>query len=202
VRFGNILTGKEEGEMEKLEIKLVGTRPVILHNGRLANPIDKHTKFLKSLTGKRKKTDDDLVRIMFAEARAGAYETEENFLGMPTVNVYGCIFEAAKAFKLGKMTKLALRYEEKVEPLLVNGEKVDVEGFTNDIKNIDYRAVCVSRARIMRSRPIVRNWSTTHTFELNDKIMDKREFVNILERAGLMGVCDMRPTYGTFKVEV
>lgn len=188
--------------MKKVQIKLVGTRPVILHNGRMANPIDPYTKILKGLTGKRKKTDEDLIDIMRAEARAGVYETEDGFLAMPTGNVYSCIFESAKAFKLGKIIKLSFRYEEKNELLLVKGKKVKADVFLTDGKNIDYRLVKVSQARIMRARPIVRDWETTHTFELDDTLLDKRELIPIINRMGMVGICDMRPTYGTFKVEV
>lgn len=188
--------------MLPLKTRLTSTRPTLLHNGRLANPIDPYTKALKSLTSKRKKTDEDLIDIMRLEARAGAYETKDGFLAMPTGNVYGCFFEAAKAFKLGKMIKLALRYEDKAELLLVGGKKVEVDKYLTIPGNIDYRLVKVGTSRIMRSRPIVRNWETTHVFELDETLMDKRELAKIFERAGLLGIGDMRPTYGTFKIEM
>jgi len=184
-------------------VKLKLTGDVLMpHNGRLANPLDKWTKAMKELTGKRKKTDEDLIKMMQIEARGGLYETEDGYLGMPTCNVFATIYEGAKAFKLGKMTKQAVRYKDTIEPLLVNGKKVLADKYLSDPKNIDYRLVVVQRSRLMRARPIVRNWETTHTIELNEELMNKRDFIPILKRAGDVGLCDMRPTYGTFKVEV
>ena len=40
-------------------IRLVGTRPMIQHNARLANPLDPYTQALAKITGKRKKTLED-----------------------------------------------------------------------------------------------------------------------------------------------
>lgn len=184
-------------------IHLTGVRPMLHHNGRLANPIDPYTRALKELTAKRKKTDEDLILIMQAEARAAVYETAEGFVGLPTGNVWRSVKDAATAFKRGKDMERALIGSPDVEPLLIHGEKWTVEDFLADPNNIDYRPVAVNRARTMRARPIVRGWSCTHTFELLEDVIDPRDMAPILERAGrLVGVGDWRPMFGTFTTEV
>ena len=57
----------------RFRITITGTAPLLMHNGRLANPLDPSTQALKSLTSKRKKTDDDLFDIARAEFLGGLY---------------------------------------------------------------------------------------------------------------------------------
>jgi hypothetical protein len=187
----------------QIDITLTGLKPMLQHNIRLANPLDPYTQKLKEFTGKRKKTDEDLAEIMWWEARGSAYETTEGFLGMPCDNVWRSLYDAATAFKQGANLKRALIPDTDIEPLLVAGEKVYVDEFLK-AGNIDTRAVQVSRARTMRSRPMVDTpWSVTHRFELLSDIIDVRELDPITERAGrVVGIGDYRPRFGTFTATV
>ena len=187
----------------KITLHIAGIRPMLQHNGRLANPIDPHTRALAALTGKRKKTDEDLIAIMRIEARGGAYETTEGLLGFPTQGVWRCLYDAAKAYKRGEDIKRALGAEDVTEPLLVAGVTVEVDEFLLAPDNIDYRPIKVMGRKTMRARPIVRGWSTTHYFDLLEDVIDPRDLAPIIERAGrLVGLGDWRPTYGTFTAEV
>lgn len=188
----------------KILIHVDGLRPMLQHNGRLANPLDPYTQRLKQLTAKRKKTDEDLMAILVAEARGAVYETSDGLLGFPTQNVWKAIYTAATAFKQGENIKRALSFEDSTEPLLFNGAHISVEKFLADPVNIDYRPVAVNRAKTMRARPKVQlPWAATYAFELLDDVIDARDLAPILERAGrLVGLGDWRPIYGTFAVEV
>jgi hypothetical protein len=188
----------------QLILAITGERPMLQHNARLANPINAYTQRLRSITGKRKKTDEDLVDIMSIEARGGCWETPDGYLGVPTAAVWRSIFDAAKAYKLGQDVKRALLMGDAVEPLLVNGKKVTCDEFLRDTANIDYRSVKVGTSRTMRARPIIQaGWQTTHTFELLADVIDPRNLAPVIQRAGrLVGLGDWRPTYGTFTAEV
>lgn len=193
----------------KLTLQLTGIRPMLMHNARLANPIDPYTRRVKELTSKRKKTDEDLILLMQAEARGSAYETTDNLLGLPTVNVWRCLYDAAKAFKRGEDIKRAVSHDPVVEPLLIPGKRsgswveVDVDKYLADGTKIDYRSVKVTTSRVMRSRPVIMEWRSTHTFEVLDDIIDARDLPQIIERAGRVGgMCDYRPIYGTFTTEI
>lgn len=187
-----------------LTLTLTGKKPLLLHNGRLANPIDPHTRAISRISKKRNKTDEDLVEVMQLEARGGAYETEgDGFLGFPQVAIWRCIYDAAKAYKLGVRVKQALMAEDVILPLLIGGEPVKVDAFLSEPENIDYRSVKVTTSRVMRARPIVRGWSCTARFDLFEDVIDPRDLVPVFERAGrLIGIGDWRPTYGTFEIEV
>ena len=188
-----------------MEITLIieGQRPLLMHNGRLANPLDPHTRALKALTGKRTKTDEDLAAICLVEARGGCWETSDGLLGIPNAAVWRCIYDAAKAFKRGEDIKRSLITDDLTVPLTVHGGPVSCDDWLTDPAHIDYRPVKISGRKTMRARPRVEPWAAEHTFELLTEVMDPRDLVPILERAGkLVGLGDCRPTYGAFKVAI
>ena len=188
----------------RLSVTLTGTHPMLMHNGRLANPLDDWTRQLKALTSKRKKTDEDIFQIAQVEARAGCWETVDGMLGVPSAAVWRCFYDAAKQFKLGTTVKKSLYFDDVVEPLTIDGAKVFCDDYVRDFDNVDYRTVKVQTSTTMRARPkIPTGWQTSHTFELFDDVMDVRELQTVMDSAGrLYGLGDWRPTYGRFTVEV
>jgi hypothetical protein len=177
---------------------------MLMHNGRLANPFDPHTQRLKSLTSKRKKTDQDLFNIIQYEARGGFWETEDELVGVPTAAVWRCFYDAAKQFKLGTTVKKALYFDDVVEPLLIQGGKVSCDDYLKRPDAIDIKTVKVQTSTTVRARPkIPTGWETTHTFELFVDVLDEHEIEQVMHSAGrLYGLGDWRPTYGRFTVEV
>lgn len=188
----------------KLVLTLTGIRPMLQHSGRLSNPIDPYTQRLKALTGKRKKTDEDLVAIMQVEARGGCWETPDGLLGVPNAAVWRSLYDAAKAYKRGEDIKRALLLDDDTAPLLLDGKSITCDKFLGDASHIDYRPVKIQNRKTMRARPKVPSgWKSTHTFELLSDVIDPRDLAPIVERAGrLVGIGDWRPTYGTFTMEV
>lgn len=187
----------------ELHLTLTGTRvPMLQHNGRLANPLDPHTRALKALTGKRTKTDEDLVAVMRAEARGGCWETEDGLLGVPNAAVWRAIYDAAKAFKRGEDIKRALSFEDVTMPLFVDGATHTCDEWVASPGNIDYRPAKLMGKKVMRARAKVpAGWVSKHTLELLTDVMDARDLVPIVERAGrLVGIGDWRPIYGKFVV--
>ena len=189
-----------------LSVQLVGTKKMLLSNGRLANPLDPYTRDLAAISKKRNKTDDDRLNMMAIEARGGCYETKEGLLALPTANVWRSIYDAAKAYKLGVAMKRALHFDDVNEPLYLDGVAVNIddEAWLQYPETIDYRPVKVGTSKTMRARPIVaKGWVTTHRFGLNEKEVDVDSLVPVLQRAGSMsGMGDWRPTYGTYTATV
>jgi hypothetical protein len=134
------------------------------------------------------------------ELRGGVYETDEGLLGLPTVNVRRCVYDAATAFRMGTNVKRALIAETVIEPVLVDGGKVRVEDFLRDDDHVDLQMVRIGVNKVLRARPKVPvPWSTTHRFELLTDVIDPHDLDKVLERAGrLVGLGDYRPTWGTF----
>jgi hypothetical protein len=188
----------------QITVKMTGTHPMLQHNGRLANPIDPYTRQLKALTGKRKKTDEDLYEIARVEARAGCWETNEGLLGVPTQAVWRCFYDSAKQFKLGTTVKKSLYFDDVTEPLIVDGAKVTCDDYVANFDNVDYRSVKIQTSKTMRARPKIQaGWETTHKLELFEDVLDLRDLIPVMESAGrLYGLGDWRPTYGRFTVDI
>lgn len=187
----------------ELTLKLTGIGPMLQHNGRLANPLDPLTRELQAIAKKRNKTDEDLAAMALVEARAGLYETVDGLVGLPNENVWRCIYDAAKAFKLGEDIKRALIAPVDTPPVTINGEHVKAETYLEDPAHMLYRSVKVQRNRVMRARPMLTGWQSEHTFELLTDVIDVGNLAPVLERAGrLVGVGDWRPLYGKFGVDV
>lgn len=187
----------------RFKIRLTGTLPAIQHNGRLANPLDPHTRQLKALTAKTRKTDDDHLDIMMVEARAACYETPEGLLGIPNANVYACFHEAAKQFKKGTAIERALIMTEDVMPVFIDDDTPSCDVWIKE-GHIDYRTTVVSGRRVPRARPILPvGWTSVHEFKLRTNVVDPHALGPIFEQAGTdVGLFEMRPRYGTFVVEV
>lgn len=190
----------------KITLHLTGTKPMLQNNARLANPLDVYTRRLAQLTRKQDKTDTDYMEIVEVEARGGIYETTDGLVGLPTVNVAGCLIESAKASKLGKKLKSALTYEDDTQPLRIGGVERMVDEFLRDPcdpPNIDYRSAKPNRGRVMRARPIIRDWAGTFHFDLDVSEINLDKLYPTIERAGrLVGIGNWRPIFGTFTTEV
>lgn len=190
--------------MATVRVTLTGTQPLILHNGRLANPLDPYTRELGAISRKRGKTDDDIAQMISIEARAAAYETPDGYIGLPDSNAWRSIQEAAKAYKRGQDVSRAVIYDPvRVAPITVDGELVQVEDYLAREGAIDYRPVGVQGRTVMRARPIIADWTTYHDFEVYTDIVMIEDLVQFVERAGrLQGVADHRPQYGRFTATV
>lgn len=187
----------------QIEIKLLltGTRPMLQHNGRLANPLDPHTRRVAAVAKKRQKTDDDFVRLSILEARGGCWETADGLLGLPVASVWAAFVEAGTKWKLGKELKRALRFEAVTVPLLIGGAQVSCDDFVAHAANVDVRGVRVGQRRVMRARPLVpAGWQCPVEFTLDTDLLNPEALGPVIERAGNdIGIADNRPIFGTFR---
>jgi len=188
----------------QLALKLTGTKPMLQHNGRLANPLDPHTRAIGAISKKRAKTEADLYQLMLLEARGGCWETPDGRLGIPRSATWRAIEEAARAFKLGKDIKRSLHFEDVTDAILIDGKEVTCDEYIKREGAVDYRPVVIAQRKTMRARPLIQpGWEVTQEFELLDDVMRVDGLAPVLERAGrLVGLGDWRPTYGTFRIEV
>lgn len=185
-----------------IKLRLIGTKPLLLHNGRLANPMDPYARQLATASKPRKKTDVDYENIANAEMLGSIYE-DDGLLAFPTSNVWRSIYDAAKSFRLGEDVKRALTPVSFLPPILIDNAEVKIEPFLQDPDNRYTTTVKIQRNRVPRTRPIVYNWSMLHEFELSSDVIDPGNLPQILNRAGRMvGLGDWRPTFGTFTWEI
>lgn len=185
--------------METLNVRLVGTSGTIPHNGRLSNPLDSFAKALKAVSGKRKKTDDDFVKMAEIEFLGSLYLTEDGEPGWPGENLEAMLIAAAKKQKQGPIAKMAI-FVDGVLPILYKGPKKPEELWEKE----EFRlcvSVRVQANRIMRTRPIFRQWELIVPIQYDPTLVDRETVLQWVTIAGQqIGLSDWRPRYGRFTV--
>ena len=77
--------------METIKIKVTGTAPLMMHADTLANPLSQITQAHRSLTSKRKKTDEDHLAIARSEFMAGCYWSKNEGFFIPGQRAAGSL---------------------------------------------------------------------------------------------------------------
>lgn len=187
--------------METIKFKITGTRPLLMHADVLADPLNPLTKPHKELTSKRKKTDEDHEAIARSEWRASLYYDEEVGPFMPGVNIEASIIAGAKLSKLGAQIKRSVEVMDGKCRLDYSGpravEKLWAGGF------YDARGVKVQSARLIRYRPLFRQWGLSFTLAFDPESIDRNQIIKCVSDAGdYCGLGDYRPKFGRFHAEV
>jgi hypothetical protein len=183
-------------------ITLTGTAPLLMHNSRLANPLDPATKAMRKVTGKRNKTDDDHAEVARLEHLGSLYFDPDVGPYLPGDNIWRALYDAAKKRKMGPRIKEGVIITSDVNPLSYQGPR-DTGKLWADENFRLMASVKVSTSRIMRCRPLFREWTAQAEGILDTEQLDLADLKAIAETAGqLVGIGDWRPRYGRFAVEV
>jgi hypothetical protein len=174
-----------------------GGAPLIMHNERLADPLDSYTRAIAKIS-KKKKTEADHREIARLEFLGGLY-TDDSGPCVPAFNVLRCLQDGAKRQKRGAdvlrgvvpLTATAsLSYAGPRDP----DELIRAGGFALR------KAVGVQRARTMRTRPMFVDWSFALAVEVDPTVFDPDVLGQSWRDAGVYaGIGDMRPIYGKFR---
>lgn len=172
--------------MTTVQIRLSGRSPLVLHNIRLADPDDPFAREIAAIAKKRNKTEDDRKAIARLEWFGGLYTDDEGRPAavLPTANLRKCLVQAAKRSKQGAQLGRALHMADVSVPI-VHGGPADLEALYADQAYHYRRAVAVSGARTMRTRPQFRTWRVEAFAELLDDVMDVDALQRIVEGAGI-----------------
>lgn len=188
--------------MKDLMFRLRGTSPMIVHNGQTANPLNGYAKQLKSVSKKRNKTDEDMEKLAQIEFRAGWYLGVKGEYILPAHNIESTMTEGAKRDKNGKLVQSGAFVVE--DPKLVfEGSDKSVDDLWAGGKHALMVCVCVSRRRVLRTRPMIpAGWTTEITVRHDPNMVGPEVVQRALEVAGMeKGLGDWRPKYGRFTVE-
>lgn len=184
---------------------------LVVHNERLADPLDSITRAIGGISKKRAKTVADHEEIARLEWYGGLYTTAPvEFVGddivvpdgaVPTIpawNLLRCLQDGAKRHKRGAdvlrgihplVEHATLEYEGPTDPteLWLTGEFAL------------RKTVGVQRARTMRTRPIFHPWKATLAIEVDPVVFDIDTLASLWDDAGrYAGIGEMRPVYGRF----
>jgi hypothetical protein len=187
-----------------VRITLKGVSPLLMHNPRMVDPEFEINRALKALTGKRKKTDEDLKQIGRLEWFGGIY-TMTTADGVPVVSqpsskVRKCLVETGRISKQGKQVERALSFLDLDVPLIYDGPR-DLEEIFQDSQFISRLSVGVMGKRVMRVRPQFFPWALDMKgLFIEDAGLNFEDLERIVELAGAVGgIGDNRVNgYGRF----
>ena len=171
--------------MEVYEVKIKGTRPLLMHA-----PVGLEDK------PKLRRGEHLDPKV---EAESYLYKDSDGNIVIPSVNIKACIRDAGRNYRIrGRRSTFAAMIRAGLDirpypyvPLIHNGWVVDI------------RPVVVQRSRILRARPRFDKWALEFKIINHDPtIIHKETLEKILIDAGrYYGLGDFRPEFGLFKVE-
>lgn len=186
----------------QFRITFTGTAELLMHNARLANPLDPATKAMKAVSSKRIKTDDDYEALARLEHLGSLYYDPEVGPFIPGQNVERCLVDAGKVTKSGVKVTRGVFISTNVNPLAYAGPR-DPDGLWADENFRHMASVKVQQNRVMRCRPMFRQWLTAAEGTLDTAVLSLEELQSIADTAGAMiGIGDYRPRYGRFTAKV
>lgn len=184
--------------MKNLKVTWKGITPLIMHSCQCVNPLHPIARELKKYTSKRKKTEEDLLKISDLEWESGAYWKDGLGLYIPAENVEATLINGAKANKKGKDIEKYCNVTDLYIPFNY-GENLTKEQLIANYEYRDTRVMTVMRSKILRTRPRFDQWQIVFNMQYDDNKIDIDTIVNAMEYAGAyVGLCDSRPKYGKF----
>lgn len=184
--------------MRNLQVTWKGTTPLIMHSCQCVNPLHPIARELKKYTSKKKKTDEDLIKISDLEWESGAYWKDGLGLYIPAENVEATIINGAKVNKKGKDIEKYCNVTDLYIPFDY-GENLTKDELISNYEYRDTRVMTVMRAKILRTRPRFDQWKIVFNIQYDESKIDIDTIVNAIEYAGqYVGLCDSRPKYGKF----
>jgi len=196
-----IFLEKELNMYETINFQIRGIVPLLMHNIRHSiNPLDPMQRQMKELTSKRKKTDQDYADMSKLEWFMGIYVDENNRPCIPGEMIEAMMIGAARKNKRGKDFQ-AGAISDGNWPVEYSGART-AEELWEDESFRDCRAVVVQRSRVLRTRPIFREWSLSFEVSYLPEVISSGDDIrNALKLAGqIIGLGDYRPRYGRFEV--
>ena len=201
--------------MDQIKFKLVGETPLLMHNNRLANPLDNYSQEISKKSGKRKKTLEDIWELARIEWEGGLY-LYDGEIKIPMRVVNKCFERGATKQKNGMLWKSGCFIKDDFCPLNYPGQKINVQA-NSDIPNPELdkyfkkhmfqSMVRIGQATLLRTRPMFEDWSFETTVIFDGSVINRETLIQAAIDAGhLVGLCDWRMEkggqYGRFSIEV
>lgn len=190
--------------METLKLKLTGVAPLLMHNGRLADQLDPITKALKSAAKSASKgTDAGQESMARLEYVGSLYMRDDGSLYLPAPAVERALRDGSvgvqKGMKKGFAAAVIVNDDADFTFKGTQGKTADA---LYDAGHVLRVGVKVTTSRIMRTRPMFKNWAATVAVEYVPSLVNRATVLAAAEYAGqVVGLGDWRPRFGRFTVE-
>lgn len=174
------------------QLQISGTK-LMCHAPTLVDPLSKVTKQFQSISKKTTKTDADHVAMAELEWYAGLYLAPGiDGPAVPTEALLTCLWEGAKKMRKGDQIKTGIEFSDQFVPLVYDGPR-DIDKLVKLPRFHDRRPVVISRSRIMRTRPVFRNWALVADGMFDDSKISIEDLNRIITKAGEdIGLLEMR----------
>lgn len=128
------------------------------------------------------------------QAAEGLYKDEKGKIGIPQPNLFRCLIDAGKFFKIGR-TKVTTQKSSMVPSAL------ELDGLFYHVKHkepwsVDTRPIRIpaTGGRILRHRPCFNDWAIRFQLSYDPSIMEKKMVRDLVDAAGSrIGLGDFRP---------
>lgn len=172
---------------------------MIVHNGQTADPLNKFSKAMKQISGKRKKTDADYEEMARIEFMAGLYMGKDGPI-IPARNIDSLLVNAAKKNREGPLAKSGV-FCTTDTPMQYDGPR-SAEALFADERFRHVAIVRVQQARISRTRPVFPVWTANVSVQIENTVVNPKQVDDWFHIAGTqIGLGDWRPQHGRFSVK-
>lgn len=179
-------------------IRCEGITPLLMHNGRLVDPLDPIVKQIKEANEVTGKADEDYIHIGHLEWLGGMYYDHSVGPFIPAPNLQKSIVEGARFARNGKKIERGVFIETIIIPLIYKGPR-DVNEMWDSGRFTHRAPVKVAMSRVMRTRPIFTDWRLEALGHYDSSVISFSDLAKAAEKAGsLIGLGDYRPTYGRY----
>lgn len=186
-------------DAEKVRMRLTGTRPLLMHSSRLADPLDPIRARLTKITSKRSKTTADHLEISRIEWHGGLW-THEGRPCIPQEALISSFKTAARARNRGQEASAGIQIDRPAF-LQYDGPR-DLDELGSDDRFVFRTTVRVGRARTIRTRARFDTWAVEFDVLFLPTLLNRAEVLDTFMTAGFTkGVGDWRPTFGTYLAE-
>lgn len=198
-------------EIKEFKCRIVGVRPLIVHNVQLADPLNDYTRRISELTAmssKAKKQEDIQLKLARIEFEGSMYLDENKRQVIPSENILRAIRDGGAEQRNGKKIEACVSLGEDVVPIEYNGptdidELFDAKGPLGHIFRFRKQAKPRGQGVVLRTRPRFPEWALSFTVQivLGAGIGEKNVKDAIEDAGKLKGLGDWRPRYGLFVLD-
>jgi hypothetical protein len=193
-------------------LRAEGEAPLILHNERMADPLDPVKRALGQISAKTKKTDAEhleMARLEFlgslyfngpAEFKDGHLIPDDGVVpSYPAWNVLRCLQEGAKRSKRGADVLRGIHPLTEYADFIYDGPTDPDEMWASGEFSLR-KGVGVGQKKIMRTRAYFWPWEIAVRVDVDPVVWNLDDLATVWHNAGrYAGLGDMRPVYGRFE---
>ena len=187
-------------ETINFEVKGLPGGQLLMNNPQCVDPLNSYSKSAKEITGRKKKSDADHLRLREIETEAKTFWCDELGVYIPSRWITASI--ANSAFAVAKIAKAKIRSsvfptEERIK-LRYEGER-EIAAVSQVYANGHYVTQNLKQGQVSvtKCHPAFRGWSFKTQLEIDTEILNFSDIKRIAEYASrYVGWGDFRPTFG------